>query len=302
MNVIIFFVIAIHNNQSTFSTVLEANPGEANTAGEDTDSTLPTSPAKRPRLDPEPGTSGTKRGGDQSTQPDAKRKLTSSQEGGTIPKASTSGTTNQATSIIGGHNPNAPSTAEEQPAQIDLPEGNAPNTRGTVQGEAGSRKQQKARGRVFGLIEVGKMYRPNNKVHHTLILCYNTQESADQFCDLLEMTWSNIPTRVFKHHFTVEQEWFIVCFTYSFNCKWTTLFKKFGKFLTDAVYISDKQIFDDLQSPEAKTKIINVIQLCLTAEIATIDIDERMDIERKFITNNAASTYESPTKKARWSD
>lgn len=122
--------------------------------------------------------------------------------------------------------------------QIDTPEGNLSNQKGTVSGESGSRKQQKL-SYFWGDIKV----RMSSSNPITFIHLFEDKEEAVNFTELVDVIYADSDVRTFKREGMSEDQnengvWvrynkkkpcFVVCVNLSFNIGLTTYHDKFTK-------------------------------------------------------------------------
>lgn len=225
-----------------------------------------------------------------------------------IPEENSEDTTNLAQPI--GASTGGPATSStETPMQIDLPEGNEHNQGGTLQGESGTRKQQKQQGAVFGLIKVSLKMSYTNKVCNNLTILYDTKEKANDFFNILNYTWKNIKRAnfVFNNPELYGIKLYGVCIEYNFKCKWATLEAKFGKCLTGATRIFNNTIQCDIEGEDIKQYLIDMTTAMFRAQIRGIDIAEEITKEENrlnYMKRKADGQDESNIKKFKpdWGD
>lgn len=242
--------------------------------------------------------------GSSSTEPQesgsTKRKLTDNrdtEEAGPSKKpTSAEETTTHTAQPLAEETTGGPTAEEGVPMQIDTPQGNTANTKGTIQGEAGSRKQQKLRGRFFGIVKVNKMNSFQRKVSNFYICFYNSSEHAELLVEVLHLTWKSVTNII---NFKNDQH-YVIIFELCFNIKWSTLKAKLGKGITNATHIWQKNINADMSNEdafieEAKTLINTLIK----ADIQPIDIEKEIEVEESYKRKYTEKQDEIPVKKLR---
>nr|CAH7715988.1 unnamed protein product [Callosobruchus chinensis] len=80
--------------------------------------------------------------------------------------------------------------------QQDTTAGNAANTKGSVSGEAGSRKSQKQQGSVFGLIKVSKM--ALNPHQRSFVWLFEMKQFANDYCEMVDLIYHNSNLNIFE--------------------------------------------------------------------------------------------------------
>lgn len=198
--------------------------------------------------------------------------------------------------------------------QTDTTRGNAANQKGSVSGEAGSRKQQKPQGPIFGAINVSTM--PNFKISprsKTQIWLFKTADWGRQFYNYISLkypsaeictfkiTKDEIDAKLFykadKIEFYAEHETiYCILTTLPFSMKWSTWKNKFFKSIEQTrlygVYsyelMSRVASVDDLSDAEAMKSIICEL-LLVSLEIEDFGID----IEAEVASEEKRASYDS---------
>lgn len=157
-------------------------------------------------------------------------------------------------------------TSTEQPMQIDAPEGNLANQKGSVSGESGSRKQQKL-SYFWGDIQVHKM----NENTYTFVHLFKNSEDASDFFDLVDTVYSNAELHNFVHKgmssrqldngqwigFDSELKSYVVCVTLPFHIGLATYYEKFNRACKSSQCFHVK-ILGSMDDPEDKSEFEDV--------------------------------------------
>lgn len=250
----------------------------------DQDPTLYT-PSKKQKTDHDkPSTS-------QEVQQGVKRKGAGSTDTQTVKKV----LVQQATSIVPVTNVGNSEASNSQPMQIDRPEGNDPNTGGTLQGEAGTRKKQVPRGRYFGLIKVSNIMSDYKKAVSHYLCAFQEKTQASNLMDILEVTWQNIE---YCNCYIKEFDHYLVYFALPFNISWKTLAARLGTGLSDAYYITNRKLSVDSRNAtddEVKEGMLRLYRILRKNNILTIDLQE--EIEKENTRKNYKSDEPQPKKR-----
>lgn len=204
---------------------------------------------------------------------------------GVTPAKEAAGTTQQAQPIAGKPT-GGPDATGTQPMQVDEPAGNSHNTKGTVQGESGTRKIQKPRGAVFGLIQVNmadetskNQYNARNyqKTCNHYICVFKKVETAEKLFRIINITWQNIAIVNFKW-----EEYFVVAFELRFNIKWSTLKDKLGSPIQTTKYMYKKILNSNFDDEEAlKEEIDLLLRTLLDCDVEPINIEKEIENEKQ---------------------
>lgn len=151
------------------------------------------------------------------------------------------------------------------PMQIDTPAGNSANTKGSVSGESGSRKQQKL-SYFWGDIQVPTM------TSYTFIHLFETKEAAKNMYEFVETVYDSADLRSFTSkgmsirngdgdgwcQFDANKECYVVCVTLPFNIGLTTYYDKFSKGckMSQTYHIRIMQLLDDPDNDEEFEKTV----------------------------------------------
>lgn len=191
--------------------------------------------------------------------------------------------------------------------QIDQPEGTDANTKGTLQGESGNRKVQKARGRYFGLLKVSKHpYFRRNMSNNTYIFCYIDERKASLLIELLDITWPNQNIYNFKYLMYDEQEelintWYVVAVQLKFRIKWTTLSTKLGNCMKNVDYITLKRITVPFtEEDELRKEIQHILYTLHLSNIPSVNIADEIKRESEYQVHNNNEASTSKKRKLTW--
>lgn len=185
----------------------------------------------------------------------------------------------------------------QEPMQIDTPEGPELNTGGTLQGEAGNRKQQKLPGKYFGLLRVSSNMYSNKQYCQTYICCYEDPTTAALLMDLLDVTWNNIDYTNFKY----KEQYYVVIFELKFRIKYSTLKQRLGDTLTKTKYLTVRNMTQRINdTDDYKDHIIKMLDVLFLAKIPSIDIEDEISKELERSQYSNTSTSEPARKRQKW--
>nr|CAH7753317.1 unnamed protein product [Callosobruchus chinensis] len=128
--------------------------------------------------------------------------------------------------------------SSSQPGPVDNPQqettsGNAANSKGSVSGEAGTRKSQKPQGPIFGSIKVSKMVL--NPHQRSFIWLFVSKEHANDYCEMVDLVYHNSNLNIFEINKeeldysclkTAGEKLYACVSTFNFNIKFQTLANK----------------------------------------------------------------------------
>ena len=186
------------------------------------------------------------------------------------------------------------------PQQVDTSKGPAPNTQGSLPGEAGNRQIQKQAVK-FGVLKVSDMSR---KLNNILCLAYADKKQVNLFCDLIDAEWSQVSytcTEVDNKHIDnpFKKLYFVLC-NLTFSVNMSTLVTRFGKCITQSVYCYFRKATQDEWDNEDNFIALFKQHLAnqLEADVTIPTYIQGLEAEEKRKAY-AASSAEAPVVKKR---
>lgn len=241
---------------------------------------------------------------------------------------------NTSSSIAAVHPTTTATPAPATQQQTDTDRGRATNTKGSVQGEAGSRKPQAIQGAVFGLIQVSYSYIMSklNDFSKTYVWAFKEKKFANEYAEFVEYLWSNALNNIvklsddnfnfenFDKRMNVEKkinEVYIVATTLPFNIKFKTLQEKL-KMAIDKERLHFSYVVnlvkllpnnEDIENDEVvEEKLIHILKMCMNLGDFGFDIADEIAKEeaRLNYTNkrygDSSDTAMKKRKRARFDD
>lgn len=176
-----------------------------------------------------------------------------------------------------------------------MPEGNALNNLGSIQGEAGNRKIQKKQGKYFGDFEVSKMTSKLNLTTYTgkwYIFCWYTKKPAENAFELLNILWDNltitncnyIQPNITTDSVTLEQNQVlhIILVKFPFSIKWGTLKQRTGTCFDDCAFITSHHLNNSIDEEHAEEAVKRLLPILFINNVKSINMDEEAIKESKF--------------------
>nr|CAI5854135.1 unnamed protein product [Callosobruchus analis] len=203
--------------------------------------------------------------------------------------------------------------------QQETTAGNAPNSKGSVSGEAGTRKSQKPQGLIFGSIQVSKMVL--NSHQRSFIWLFISKDHANDYCEMVDLIYHNSALNLFK--ITKEEldfsnlksnsdKLFVCISTFNFNIKFGTLANKLKLAISPdkycaAYYFNILQRLDDIKHIEdddkVKVALLKALRILIKNGDFGYNILEQIEKEEqraKYSPGNSSSSSVIPNKKRRF--
>lgn len=285
-----FFIVPRNNHSSENTDVTEQSRKNPSTD----------SPSKGTSHSPESNQEGES---SSQARDQAKRKLEFGEESGSVPKKSHQD--QQPTSTVGGSsqqertigtstNISAKVTSErtggqleqdpdpgEVDQQVPTAAGNDLNERGSIVGESGNKKVQKAAYK-FGVLKVSNMSK-------TFLIAYSSVEFAEAFNTILNIHYGHTKIQscgmrtTLKDDKGFEHTYFWILVKLGFNISFNSLKQKFGNSITRSKYFLVRNISDDINemSEDALNELKSNIQLLYINNAGFSTFDELLEQETK---------------------
>ena len=172
--------------------------------------------------------------------------------------------------------------------QVQTPEGNALNERGSIAGEAGNRKIQKE-AITYGVIDVSTM--SANKIN---LFGFVNEEQQQDLSQTIEVIYPNANLLLFKtkllNHLKMEVETYWVLTSLGFNMRYETMAMKFGESIKKAQYIFQKNMECNWENPkEIRDGILPLLTICFKNNANLMTFQEACEREAnssRFRTQN----------------
>lgn len=214
--------------------------------------------------------------------------------------ADTDQTTNKATPVnpntkIQSEHPTGSQQVDQQ--QIQSNKGNLPNEKGSVQGEAGSRKVQKPLYH-FGYIKVNmsdnKNFKLNNKFFCFLFEC---KERASKSSELMQITYPSGEINGFKFTYSDKHEeedlvYFVIIWRLPFNIGMSKIAEKLGNKILCVKVVTLIIMPNDLETRDLKTIVTSRLNCMLENDVRILSVADEVNSEqerKKNYSNNTKS-------------
>lgn len=202
-------------------------------------------------------------------------------------KSATTGTSSTSIADIG------------EPMQIESPQGNLTNQKGSVQGESGSRKLQQPQLDRFGIVAVSSLIKEiiQYGMGKLYVFLFREKDQANNTLDLLDFLWQNIKSHCYEKEYAIDGDkelLYIVIFQLDFNIGWSTLKSKMPKIFNDVSYwITNSYDISNKNDDIIEEYIDKFLTCMLKNEVKSLNIDDLIEQENKRKDYNSKHSLNS---------